>query len=156
MERSVMDFEISYVDKNCFSFLRSHDKHIPQEMLQKKIQDKEMIIIKDSSKIIGWLRFGYFWDEHPFMNMLMVDEEYRGKGIGKRLVSFWENEMQKRGYNLVLTSTLSNEQAQHFYRKLGYEDSGCLLLVGEALEIIFRKKLKNKCESSVLPCTPSN
>lgn len=142
MDKRESDFIVGYVDENCFDFLRNHDKYISPEMLQKKIQDKEIIIIKESNKIIGWLRFGYFWDEHPFMNMLKINEEYRGKGLGKRLVDFWEKEMNKKGYNLVLTSTLANEQAQHFYRKLGYKDTGCILLDGEALEIIFRKNLK--------------
>lgn len=40
-----------------------------------------------------------------------------------------------------MTSTLSNENAQHFYRKLGYRDSGGLLLPNEPLEIIFVKNL---------------
>jgi len=51
--------------------------------------------------------------------------------------------MIKSGNDLVLTSTLSNEQAQHFYRKLGYKDCGCLLLESEpSLEIILCKKLE--------------
>lgn len=33
------------------------------------------------------------------------------------------------------------ERAQHLYRKLGYEDSGCLLMPEEALEILFSKRL---------------
>jgi len=34
-----------------------------------------------------------------------------------------------------------NEQAQHFYRKLGYRDAGSLLLDEEPLEIIFVKDI---------------
>jgi hypothetical protein len=49
--------------------------------------------------------------------------------------------MQKRGHGMIMTSTQSNEQAQHFYRRLGYQDAGALLLPGEVLEIIFLKSL---------------
>lgn len=49
--------------------------------------------------------------------------------------------MKTKGYDLVMTSSLSNETAQHFYRKLNYVDSGALLLPEEPLEIIFVKKL---------------
>ena len=49
--------------------------------------------------------------------------------------------MAKRGCERVLTSTLSNEQAQFFYRKNGYVDCDSLLLPGEPLEIILRKEL---------------
>jgi len=40
-----------------------------------------------------------------------------------------------------MASYLSDETAQHFYRKLGYRDSGSLILENEALEIIFTKKI---------------
>ena len=49
--------------------------------------------------------------------------------------------MKNKGYECVLTSTQSNEEAQFFYRKLGYIDSGSLLLPNEPLEIIFYKKI---------------
>ncbi len=57
------------------------------------------------------------------------------------MIYYWETLMRQYGYTLVMTSTLSNETAQHFYRKLDYIDSGALLLPGEALEIIFIKQL---------------
>jgi ribosomal protein S18 acetylase RimI-like enzyme len=75
------------------------------------------------------------------MNLLYIDEQYRSQGIGKELVRFWEGEMKNRGYKLLMTSTLANEQAQHFYRKLEYKDFGSLLLEGEPLEILFIKTL---------------
>ncbi|WP_278281130.1 hypothetical protein [Clostridium sp. N3C] len=40
-----------------------------------------------------------------------------------------------------MTSTMSNEEAQHFYRKFDYKDAGSLLLDNEPLEIIFTKVL---------------
>lgn len=32
--------------------------------------------------------------------------------------------MKEKGYGMVLTSTQVDENAQHFYRKLGYKDCG--------------------------------
>lgn len=135
-----MKFE--YANKTDFQYILDNDIHISRELIQTKIREKEIIIVTDSdNKNIGWLRYGYFWDNTPFMNMLYLGEFYRYKGIGTKLVRFWEREMKRKGYNLVMTSTLSNEQAQHFYRKLGYKDSGCLLLENESLEIIFTKEI---------------
>jgi len=48
---------------------------------------------------------------------------------------------KKQRYKKIMTSTLSNEQAQHFYRKLGYRDVSSLLLNQEPLEITFVKDL---------------
>lgn len=91
---------------------------------------------------MGWLRWNLFWDNTPFMNMLYILESYRHLGIGTLLAQHWERLMHSQGYSAVMTSSLSNEEAQHFYRKYGYQDSGALMLPGEALEIIFYKDLK--------------
>lgn len=49
--------------------------------------------------------------------------------------------MKPKGYNLVMSSSLANETAQHFYRKLNDVDCGALILPGKSLEIIFVKKV---------------
>jgi len=135
--------KIEYGSESDFQFILDNDRHISKELIKNKLREKEIIIAKNQeNQIIGWLRYGYFWDNIPFMNMIYLSEIYRNRGIGKELVMFWEREMKKKGYNMVMTSTLSNEKAQHFYRKLGYKDSGCLLLENETLEIIFTKRIK--------------
>lgn len=135
-----MKFE--YASEIDFQYIFDNDKHVSKELIKTKIKGSEIIIVRDEeNRNIGWLRYSYFWDNTPFMNMLYLDENYRSKGIGKELVGFWEREIEREGYDLVMTSTLSNEQAQHFYRKLGYKDSGSLLLENEPLEIIFTKKI---------------
>ena len=47
--------------------------------------------------------------------MLMVDEYYRGKGYGKKLMEYWENDMKSKGYGMLLTSTQVDEKAQHYF-----------------------------------------
>ncbi|MNC50399.1 Acetyltransferase (GNAT) family protein [compost metagenome] len=75
------------------------------------------------------------------MNMIWVDEQYRDKGAGKQVVLFWEEQMKQKGFNLIMTSTQADEGAQHFYRKLGYKDAGCLILDAQPLEILLTKNL---------------
>ncbi|MGB1285835.1 MAG: GNAT family N-acetyltransferase [Aggregatilineales bacterium] len=122
-------------------YLEQHYRHISEAMFRKKLSDSEYMLILDNDIVFGWLRWGYFWDEIPFMNMLHIAENQRAQGYGRQLVTAWENLMQSRRYEQVMTSTLSNEPAQHFYRRLGYVDSGALLLPDEPLEIIFAKIL---------------
>jgi ribosomal protein S18 acetylase RimI-like enzyme len=40
------------------------------------------------------------------------------------LMEYWEKDMKAQGYGMLLTSTQVDEEAQHFYRKLGYKDCG--------------------------------
>ena len=76
------------------------------------------------------------------VHLLFLLEEHRKKGYGRQLMQEWERRMAAQGFGLLMTSTLASEQAQHFYRALGYRDAGSLLLEGEALEIIFTKELR--------------
>lgn len=124
-----------------YKYIVENDRHIPETLVKTKIKEKEIFILRDSEKEIGWMRYGYFWDNIPFMNMLWIDEKYRGQGIGKKVVLHWEEIMRQRGFKLIMTSTQSNEEAQHFYRKMGYRDAGCLLLETQPLEVILTKYL---------------
>jgi ribosomal protein S18 acetylase RimI-like enzyme len=104
-----------------------------------KIDQGEIIVAIKNTSVIGWLRYGYFWDSIPFMNMLNVIEEYRGRGTGTQLAIYWEAVLRDKGFKEVLTSTSANERGQFLYRKLGYKDCGALLFPNEPLEIILHK-----------------
>ncbi len=132
---------IRYACEADLGVLAAHDHHIAREELAESIRRQRVLVMREGEEFVGWLRFNLFWDNTPFMNMLYLLEGRRGQGLGGQLIAFWEREMKARGYTEVLTSTQSNEEAQHFYRKHGYVDCGGLLLPGEPLEIFFIKKL---------------
>ena len=132
---------IRYANMDDFPILKQYDKHIEINELKNSINQNRILVVYEHSDFIGWLRYNLFWDNTPFMNMLYLLEDFRRKGYGTQLVNFWENEMLKKDYNMVLTSTQLNEQAQFFYRKNGYTDCGSLLLPNEPLEIILLKRL---------------
>lgn len=58
----------------------------------------------------GWLHIDILW----------VDENFRSKKIGSRLLIAAENEAKKRGCHSVHVDTMS-WQAPEFYKKHGYE-----------------------------------
>ncbi len=120
----------------------SADRHVTREHMEKLIFDGFIAAAFYEEHFAGLLRYGLFWDEIPFMNMLSVKEEYRGKGVGTALVREWERLMAEKGYNAVMTSTQANETSQHFYRKLGYRDMGGFTPFGEEYEIIMGKQLE--------------
>ncbi len=127
-------------DLNALSKL---DVHISEKELLNVIERRRVIVSTENGKINGWLRYGLFWDNLPFMNMLYIIDGERGKGIGTALCNFWERELKELGYSLALTSTLSDERGQFFYRELGYRDCGSLILPDEVTEIIMYKKLED-------------
>jgi ribosomal protein S18 acetylase RimI-like enzyme len=136
-----MDVIIRYANINDHLWLAEHDKYVFEMNLKNKINNNEIYVIEINKKIVGWLRYNLFWDNIPFMNMVYILDEYQKMGIGKMLVKYWEKEMKKNGYNNVLTSTQSNEEAQHFYRRLGYKEIGGFKYLNDPYEIMFQKIL---------------
>jgi ribosomal protein S18 acetylase RimI-like enzyme len=87
--------------------------HVP---LSVTLRDKRNIVggvIGDTH--LGWLFVQWFW----------IDEKYRGKGFGQRLLGMAEEEARKRGARNVYLDTFSF-QAPGFYQKLGYREFGRL------------------------------
>ena len=87
-----------------------------------------------------------FWDNTPFCTLIIIGGEYRGKGYGKQLMEYWEKDMKEQGYGMLLTSTQTDETAQHFYRKLGYKDCGGLIIdipgYAQPMEMFMSKEIK--------------
>jgi GNAT superfamily N-acetyltransferase len=122
-------------------FLREVDGHVSHEDLAQLVSMGRVMLGEVEGTAVGCLRWGLFWDQVPFMNLLWVIPERRGHGVGTALVEAWERAQFASGHTLVLTSNLSSESAQHFYRRLGYLDAGALLLPAEPAELMFRKPL---------------
>lgn len=117
-------FYVRYVEIEDKDFWYGLDKHLPEIEFEKKVRDKQAYILLEDGVKVGLLRYNLFWDNTPFCTMLFVDWSKQKRGYGSKLMEYWENDMKKQGYGMVMTSTRVDEDAQHFYRKLGYKDCG--------------------------------
>lgn len=120
--------EIRYVKLEDQEFWYRLDKHLPKQEFERKVREKRGYVLLSDRNPVGLLRYNLFWDNTPFCTMLYIDEGSRNKGYGKILMEYWEKDMKELGYDMLLTSTQVDEEAQHFYRKLGYKDFGGLLI----------------------------
>lgn len=112
------------------------DCHIPSSCLGECIWMGNVYVLKDDSlknggqnrrvkeQIVGVLRYSLFWQTIPFLELLYIDESYRRRGYGTRMMANWEETMRTRGYRYVMTSTQADEDAWQFYEKLGYRKAG--------------------------------
>ena len=141
--------DIRYVCETDELFWFSLDAHLSYNEFALKIRDKRGYVIWLDGNPIGVMRYNLFWDNTPFLTLIYIEEAHQGKGYGKEAMLFWESEMRELGYKMVMTSTQADEQAQHFYRKLGYCDKGCLNLDNTPFEQpqeILMIKVLNSCE----------
>lgn len=104
------------------------DKHLPEDEFANVVRNRRGYVLMEGARLIGLMRYNLFWDNTPFCTLLFVDGPEQGKGYGRQLMTHWEAEMKAQGYGMLLTSTQVDENAQHFYRKLGYQDCGCLVI----------------------------
>ncbi len=104
--------------------------------------DKESIIVAElGSRVVGTIelaraykaRFGFF----GVIRRFVVHPEYRGKGVGRRLVSYALEEASRIGCNAVeLSVDPENERPHRFYESLGFRD--------DRTEIIMVKELRGQ------------
>ena len=120
--------DIRFVTTADKRFWYSLDKHLPEAEFDKKVRDRQGYVLLADDMPAGGLRYNLFWDILPFCTLLFIEEQHRRGGFGRALMEFWEQDMRSRGYGMVLTSTQVDEDAQHFYRKLGYKDCGGLTM----------------------------
>lgn len=127
-------FSIHTVSKTDEPFWFTLDKEMNHSEFLKKVRDKQGYVICFEDNPIGVMRYNFIWDMIPFLTHIYVKEEFQRKGFGKQALKFWEEEMKKSNYKMTMTSTQVNEDAQHFYRKLGYQERGILFLDNTPLE----------------------
>lgn len=65
--------------------------------------------------------------EEPFgfIEDVFIEESYRGKGIGSKLVKELVEEAKKRNcYKIILTTRYDKQKVHELYKNLGFEDHG--------------------------------
>lgn len=132
-------------DARDFALWRSLDPRLDESEYRFKAQAGRCLFVFEDGQAAGVLRWQLFWDWIPFVTLLWLPQERRGRGVGRRAMELWEEQMRESGCTLVMTSTMAEERAQHFYHRLGYRDCGCLVKncppLVENMEIFLMKPL---------------
>lgn len=139
--------KIRYAALEDLAFWRTLDKHLSEDEFIIKINEKRAYVLELDHCLIGLLRYNLFWDNAPFCTMLYIEGNYQRQGYGKKLMERWERDMKAQGYGMLMLSTQVDEQAQHFYRKLGYQDAGAIIfnIPGheQPMELVMLKGIKD-------------
>ena len=135
--------EIRLADSKDQQTIIKYDSHIRHNKLSDCIRDQLVYVLSDGKKIVGVLRYSLFWKSIPFLDLLYIDENYRGKGFGRQMMEYWEPVMRRMKYKYVMLSTQEDETAKYFYEKLGYRRIGAFQPPEQdADEIMYLKTLE--------------
>ena len=109
-------FDEKLVDYNLSMVPATQNKMF--ESISKKIVDEK------GNSIAGCLAIMYCWNVMA-IDILWVDKQYRGQGLGSILLGDVEREAMEKGCHLVHLDTF-DFQAKEFYEKNGYSIFGTL------------------------------
>ena len=137
--REINEEEIKLLDRFLYLAIYVHKEEVPPPFgiiykpeLQVYVKnlgkedDDHILIAEADDKIVGavWVRimddYGHIDDETPSL-IISVEKEYRGKGIGRSLLSSMLSLLSKYGYKAVSLSCQKENYAVSLYKSLGFE-----------------------------------
>jgi len=71
-----------------------------------------------------WFILNGAFHSFPYLHMIVVKEEFRNLGIGKKLLEHFEEITSKTSSKLFLVVADFNHKAKQLYENIGYEDVG--------------------------------
>ena len=120
------------------------DEHIKlkrEEKITKAILDGECFIISADDKEVGFMIFDYRFFNQGWIELIIIDEKYRGKGIVTKVFDIICDQCKS---DKVFTSTnRSNSQMQRALKKAEFTFAGELKGLDEGdPELFYYKKVK--------------
>lgn len=119
---------------NIIPLLSKLNQKTPKELLKTRViemsnQNYECVGIFDNQKLIGicglWYMTRHYLGNSVEPDHVYINEEYRGRGIGKELFVFLENYLKTKGIEaLELNTYTENRKSHKFYYNEGYEIYG--------------------------------
>lgn len=94
------------------------------ELLQQELSEVYMCLVdEERAGFILLKRKGSFTG---YIQTIVIDEPFRGKGIGTRLIRFAEEKIGEISPNVFICVSSFNQRAHRLYLSLGYEEVGVL------------------------------
>lgn len=109
--------------------------------LQGPVEELENYVFKDKDVIVAGVRVCFYFDSCMVINLLFIDEPYRGQGLGSQLIRHAEEQARARGIQLSHVDTFEF-QAKDFYVDQGYEVFGVLDCPGGHQRYYLKKDIK--------------
>ena len=94
------------------------------ERMGKQKYKRLAISLKERGKIVGGI-VGEVWTQVLFIQFFWIEQKFRGKNHGTKLIAAIEDEARKIGATRSYLDTMSF-QAPGFYRSCGYEEFGAI------------------------------
>jgi len=117
------DYQIVYMDQPEWGTIGGGIHNFnTQQVGESNEQNLCFVLQGPEQEIVGGVIGSTYWGWF-YINLMWVEDEFRGQGYGHRLLMLAEEEARKRGVKNAYLDTFSF-QALDFYKKLGYQVFG--------------------------------
>ena len=102
---------------------------LAEKFLKEGLSKSEIYVALDENgDCVGymWIVLNGMFYRFPYLKNIAVKEEHRGKGIGKRMLDFYEDAAFKHAKKIFITTSDFNTRAQNLYKKTGFEHVGTI------------------------------
>ncbi|MGM0397060.1 MAG: GNAT family N-acetyltransferase [Bacillota bacterium] len=88
----------------------------------RKMDREKIWIVEESGRNVGVIAIAYVDDDTAQLRWFLLEEDYRGKGIGNKLMETAVDFSMAAGYGKIILWTVSQlDAARHLYRKFGFQ-----------------------------------
>ena len=94
----------------------------------------------DNNKLIGVARLIDLDKDVIHIGRVVIDKEYRGKGIGRELIIGCENIAQQILKRKIIIELSAQIQAENFYKSLGYNRVNDIIYLDAGIEHVDMRK----------------
>lgn len=124
-----LSINVRFAEKGDLNFCVRHDyKHLNEAIIKKKIEEEAVIIAEVNKQPVGYLRISYMWLIIPYLDIICVDEKFRKKAIGIKMIEFLQKYLRREGHRVLYSSSQANEpDPQAWHRRIGFEECGYIV-----------------------------
>lgn len=117
-----------------------------EDVWPRLIANGEVIALQagDDGVLLGLARYSVLWTTVPFLGLIVVREDVRGRGLSRLLLTGLCDHLRSRGFVALLSSSQTNEPGpQAWHRRMGFHTNGIIENIAEegVGELVFRKLL---------------
>ena len=117
------DYQIVYKDEPAWSIIGGGISAFNKEKAGEDNARNFCFVLEGTNEeVLGGVIGATYW-EWGYINLMWIQDDYRGQGYGARLLAKAEDLARERGAQYVYLDTFSF-QAPDFYKKYGYEVFG--------------------------------
>ncbi|MEH7245315.1 arsinothricin resistance N-acetyltransferase ArsN1 family A [Neobacillus niacini] len=110
----------------------------------------KVIVAEEMGQIVGWASLNQYNNRCAYDGVadlsVYISREYRGKGVGKKLLARLEYLAKENGFHKIILFTFPfNQLGQGLYEKMGFREVGVFqnqgILDGEFVDVMAMEKL---------------